>query len=142
AGRGGAGAAAEGDAPAEGDDAGGSGGGFGRGGGATPVPRKAGINHFQWDERYPAAKSFAGMIYWSGSTQGPVAVPGTYQVRLTANGRTLTEKFEVLKDPRLDNVTIADLAEQFTLAIEVQNKFTEANEMVILIREMKKQMDD
>ena len=71
-----------------------------------------------WDVRYPGAKTFQGMVLWSGSTQGPVAVPGTYQVRLTANGKTLTDKFVMEKDPRLDNVTIADLAEQFTLAHE------------------------
>ena len=123
------------------DDTGG--GGFGRGGATPPpVPRKAGLNHFQWDERYPAAKSFAGMIYWSGAQQGPTAVPGTYQVRLTANGKTLTDKFELRKDPRLDNVTIADLAEQFSLAMKVRDKTSEANDMVIEIRELKKQMDD
>ncbi|MBZ5621145.1 MAG: glycosyl hydrolase [Acidobacteriia bacterium] len=149
-GRGGrGGATAEGDAGAPaaegGDEAagtGGGGGGFGRGGGVAPVPRKAGLNHYQWDQRYPGAKSFAGMIYWSGSTQGPVAVPGTYQVRLTANGKTLTDRFELEKDPRLDNVTIADLAEQFTLAMQVRDKTSEANEMVIEVRELKKQMDD
>jgi len=71
-----------------------------------------------------------------------MAVPGTYQVRLTANGKTVTDKFEVEKDPRLDNVTVADLAEQFTLAMQVQDRFSEANEMVIVIRELKKQLDD
>jgi photosystem II stability/assembly factor-like uncharacterized protein len=134
AGRGGRGG--EGEADAE------EGGGGGRGGFTPPVPRKAGLNHFQWDLRYPGAKSFTGMILWGGSTQGPTAVPGAYQVRLTANGKTVTEKFEVLKDPRLDNVTVADLAQQFTLAMQVQDKFSEANEMVIVIRELKKQLDD
>jgi photosystem II stability/assembly factor-like uncharacterized protein len=138
AGRGGRGGAA-----AEGDAGGGDEEGFGgRGNFTPPVPRKAGINHFQWDLRYPGAKGFNGMILWGGSTQGPLAAPGTYQVRLTANGKTLTEKFVVEKDPRLDNVTVADLAEQFTLAMQVQDKFTEADEMVIVVRELKKQMDD
>ncbi len=138
-GRGGA-AAAEGEPAAEGGD---DGGGFGgRGAAPPPVPRKAGINHFQWDQRYPAAKSFEGMIYWSGAQQGPEAVPGTYQVRLSAAGKTLTDNFVIEKDPRLDNVTIADLAEQFSLAMQVRDKTSEANEMVILIRELKKQMDD
>ena len=116
-------------------------GGGGRGF-TPPVPRKAGLNHFQWDLRYPGAKGFTGMILWSGSTQGPVAVPGEYQVRLTANGKTATAPLEVRKDPRLDNVTVADLGEQFTLAMRVQDKFSEANEMVIVIRELKKQLDD
>jgi len=127
-----------------GDDPGaGGGGGGGRGGAVAPsVPRKAGINHFQWDGRYPGAKTFQGMVLWSGSTQGPAAVPGTYQVRLTANGKTLTDKFVIQKDPRLDNVTIADLAEQFALALKVRDRLTDADEMVILVRELKKQMDD
>jgi photosystem II stability/assembly factor-like uncharacterized protein len=139
AGRGGRGGAA-----AAGEEGGGDeeGGGFGGRGAPPPVPRKAGINRFTWDERYPGAKSFAGMIFWGASTQGPMAVPGTYQVRMTVNGKTLNEKFEVLKDPRLDSVTVADLAEQFSLAMQVRDKTTEANEMVILIRELKKQMDD
>jgi len=127
-----------------GDDPGaGGGGGGGRGGAVAPsVPRKAGINHFQWDGRYPGAKTFQGMVLWSGSTQGPAAVPGTYQGRLTANGKTLTDKFVIQKDPRLDNVTIADLAEQFALALKVRDRLTDADEMVILVRELKKQMDD
>jgi len=144
-GRGGGGAAPADDTatPAEGGDDPGAGGGFGgRGAASPPVPRKAGINHFQWDGRYPGAKTFQGMVLWSGSTTGPLAVPGTYQVRLTANGKTLTDKFEIRKDPRLDNVTIADLAEQFTLALKVRDRLTDADEMVILVRELKKQMDD
>jgi hypothetical protein len=92
--------------------------------------------------RYPGAKTFNGMIFWGGSTQGPLAVPGTYQVRLVANGKTLTQQFEVEKDPRIDSVTIADLTAQFTLAMKIRDEVTQANEMVILIRALKKQMDD
>jgi photosystem II stability/assembly factor-like uncharacterized protein len=117
-------------------------GGFGRGRGSAPPPDKAGLNRFSWDLRYPGAKTFTGMILWSGNTQGPVAVPGSYSVRLTANGQSLTEKFEVRKDPRLDSVTIADLAAQFDLALKVRDKTSEANEIVIQVRELKKQMDD
>jgi len=141
-GRGGRGAA-----PAAADDAAAApeddpGGGFGGRGAAPPVPRKAGINHFTWDGRYPGAKTFEGMVLWSGNTAGPLAVPGTYQARLTVNGKSYTEKFEIKKDPRIDSITVADLAEQFSLALKVRDRLTEADEMVILIRELKKQMDD
>jgi hypothetical protein len=81
------------------------------------------------------------MIFWGAQNQGPLAVPGSYQVRLTANGKAFTEKLEVQKDPRIDSVTLADLAEQFRLALQVRDMTTQANEMVILIREMKKQID-
>jgi len=48
----------------------------------------------------------------------------------------------VEKDPRLDSVTIADLTEQFTLAMKVRDALTQADEIVIQVRELKKQMDD
>jgi len=135
-GRGGRGAAAaeEGAAPEEG-------GGGGRRGAVAAPPDKAGLNRFTWDMRYPGAKTFEGMVLWSGNTQGPMAVPGTYQVRLTANGKTLTQSLVLQKDPRLDTVTIADLREQFSLANKINADVTQANEIVITIRELKRQMD-
>ncbi len=42
----------------------------------------------------------------------------------------------------IDTVTIADLREQFDLAAKVRDKVTEANEIVIVIRELKKQMEE
>jgi len=135
-GRGGRGAAAE-----EAGDEEGGGGGFGRGA-APPVPRKAGINSFAWDLRYPGAKGFEGMVLWGGGRGGPMAVPGPYTVRLSVNGQTLSERLNVEKDPRIDSVTIADLTEQFKLAMQVRDRATEANEMVIAIRELKKQVAD
>ena len=147
AGRGGRGTASpeEGFAPIEGsspDEGGGGGGGRGGRGANVPAPDKAGLNRFTWDQRYPGARTFQGMVFWGAGTQGPLAVPGAYQVRLTANGKTLTQQFEIEKDPRLDSVTLADLSEQFTLAIKIRDEVTLCNEMVILIRELKKQMDD
>ena len=131
-GRGGRGGAA-----AEDDE----GGGGGRGA-VRPPARKEGGNRFTWDLRYPGAKTFEGMIFWSAPTdQGPIAMPGKYQVRLTANGVTETRPLIVTKDPRL-TATDADLAEQFKLAIQVRDKTSEANEMVIRIREIKKNIAD
>jgi len=140
-GRGGRGAAAA-SAPADDAAAEDDGGGGGRGAGTLPVPRKAGINNFAWDLRYPGAKSFQGMILWGAGRGGPMAVPGPYTVKLTVNGQTLSERMTVEKDPRIDSVTVADLTEQFKLALQIRDKTTEANEMVIAIRELKKQMDD
>ena len=74
--------------------------------------------------------------------QGLTAAPGSYQVRLTASGVSETRPLMVSKDPRLTNVTNADLAEQFRLAMEVRDKTSEANEMVIRIREIKKNIGE
>ena len=108
-----------------------------------PVPRKAGLNRFVWDLRYPGATGFKGLIFWGARVDsGPFAVPGTYQIRLSANGQTMKQALVVTKDPRIDSVTVADLTEQFNLAMQVRDKVSAADEMVILIRELKKQMQD
>jgi photosystem II stability/assembly factor-like uncharacterized protein len=108
-----------------------------------PPSRKAGTNRFTWDLRYPGAKTFQGMILWSARAEaGPLAPPGNYRVRLNANGKSETQGLAVKKDPRLAGVTEDDLAKQFDLAMKVRDKTSEANEMVILIRDIKKQIKD
>jgi len=47
-----------------------------------------------------------------------------------------------VRDPREIHVTEADLQEQFKLASAVRDKTSEADEMVIRIRDLKKQIDD
>ena len=118
-------------------------GGGGRGGAARPPTRKTGGNRYSWDLRYPGATTFPGMILWGANAeQGPMAVPGEYQVRLTADGATQTAPLHVERDPREVTITQADLDEQFKLATAVRDKTSEADDMVIHIRDMKKQIDD
>jgi photosystem II stability/assembly factor-like uncharacterized protein len=107
---------------------------------AKPPTRKAGMNRFSWDLRYEGAHTFEGMILWSARVQsGPLAVPGEYKIRLTANGQTVTQPIKVKKDPRLTNVSQADLEEQFKVAMQVQDEVSDADDMVILIRKVKDQ---
>ena len=113
------------------------------GGGEPSRPSgKAGAHTFMWDLRYPGYVDFEGMIFWSGSNQGPVVLPDTYTVRLSANGDTQSRTFEVKLDPRNEAVTIAQLSAQLTLALAIRDKVTEANEAVIDIRAIKGEVDD
>jgi hypothetical protein len=105
------------------------------------VSVEAGMNRFVWSLRYPDASSFPGMIMWAGTTAGPRAAPGTYQVRLTVGDRELTETFEVVKDPRID-ATQADLQEQFDFLIRIRDRVSEANDAVARIRDIRGQIDD
>jgi hypothetical protein len=105
-----------------------------------PAPSMAaGLNTQVWDLRYAPATTFPGMILWGATTNGPLAVPGTYQARLTVDGRTFTRPITVRKNPLYTDVTLADLREQFDLAIEIRDKVSEANNAVIQIRDLKKQ---
>jgi hypothetical protein len=109
---------------------------------ARPVPRKAGVNRYSWDLRYEGAHVFEGMILWSARAEsGPLAVPGSYQVRVTANGESSTRPLKVEKDPRLTEITQADLQEQFDLAMKVRDDVSEADDMVVLIRKLKPKAD-
>jgi hypothetical protein len=104
---------------------------------------KAGLNKFVWDLRYPGATVFECMVIWGASPQlGPVAPPGRYRVRLTANGRTETQPFMIRRDPRLTEFTDADLQAQFALATRIRDLTSAANDAVIRIRTLERQLAD
>jgi hypothetical protein len=105
------------------------------------IPLKAGLNRFVWDLSWPAAGKFPGIVLWSGDPQGPTAVPGRYQVRLTAAGQTLTQPFELRKDPR-STATQEDLEAQFSFLLATRDKLTEVHDAVRRIREVRAQLGD
>ena len=111
------------------------------GGGPRRLPAEAGLNRFVWDLRYPDATRFPGLIMWAGSTTGPRAVPGTHQAKLTIDGKSMTQSFEVKKDPRLETTQV-DFAKQLDLLLKIRDKFSETSEAVLQIRDARKQIDD
>jgi hypothetical protein len=82
------------------------------------------------------------MILWGGGVQGPVAAPGAYTVRMTAEDRTQTQTLRVRRNPLYTGVTDADLQAQFDLAIRIRDKTSEANNAVIQIRRIKEEVRD
>jgi hypothetical protein len=106
-------------------------------------PVAAGLQRVTWDLRYPGATDFPGLIMWAASSRGPLAPPGTYQVKVTADGATATETFAIRREPTvLKDVTDQDLQQQFDLAIQVRDKASQANEAVLLARGIKAQIQD
>jgi uncharacterized protein (DUF2164 family) len=81
------------------------------------------------------------MILWAGSVTGPRVAPGRYQVRLTADGKTYTESFEVRKDPRL-TTTDADFVKQLELLLKIRDKLTETHNAIIGIRQARQQIEE
>src|SRR5260370_33763621 len=70
------------------------------------APNKQGLNMFAWNMKYPPARAFWGIN--NVGTDGPMALPGRYQVRVTVGGRSATQSFALKPDPR-PKVTPADL---------------------------------
>ena len=110
-------------------------------GGPARVAAEKGLNRFAWDFRYPDAVRFPGLIMWAGSVTGPRAVPGNYQVKLTVDGKTLSETFEIRKDPRIE-ASQQDLQRQFDLLTKINAKLSETHAAIIDIRDARKQIDD
>jgi hypothetical protein len=102
----------------------------------------AGVNTQIWDLRHAPATTFPGMILWGATTNGPYVVPGSYRVRLTVDGKTLTQPVTVRKHPLYTDVTLADLREQTDLALAIRDKVSEANQAVVNIRDLKRQTAD
>ena len=101
----------------------------------------AGLNRTTWDLTYAGPKTFPGMVLWGATTSGPAAAPGNYQVKLTVDGQTFTQPLVVRRHP-LRDATDADLKEQFDLAVQIRDKVSDANNAVILIRNVKEQVKE
>jgi len=107
------------------------------------VSFKKGLNRVSWDLRYEGSVVFPGMIMWAAAPQrGPVAPPGAYSVRVTADGRTQSRPFTIGVDPRLTDVTPAHLQEQFAFALQIRDRVSEANAAVVQVRSIRDQVKD
>ncbi len=112
---------------------------FSRGGSANSLPADAGLNRFVWDLRYEGATKVPHAPLWGGSTNGPTALPGKYQVRLTVLGKAYTAPLEITTDPRL-KLGQDDLARQFDLLLKIRDKVTETDDAIIQIRDLRDQI--
>ena len=73
--------------------------------------------------------------------RGPRVAPGMYQVRLTVDGKTMTENFEVKPDPRL-TTPAATMRNNSSLDLKIRDKVSETHNAIIQIRDVRKQVDD
>ena len=81
------------------------------------------------------------MVFWAARNRGPLALPGQYQVRLTADGQAVVQPAEIRLDPRVGTVAEADLQKRFELASQIRDKVVQANDAVLLIRGIRAQID-
>jgi hypothetical protein len=97
--------------------------------GAPRLPNAAGHNRFTWD--LTAAGPWETDARRSGRN-GPTIVPGTYRLTLTAGGVTETTPLIVREEPRMvrDNVTLADLREQWEHNVRARDLVSEVNRLV------------
>ena len=104
------------------------------------LPTEAGLNRFVWNMRSEVPASVPGAASWGGRPTGPLAVPGTYQIKLTAGGKSYTTTAEIQADPRL-HVTQAELEKQRELAMRIRDRVNAAHEAVNQMRSVRGQLD-
>ncbi|HVB55259.1 MAG TPA: hypothetical protein VNE63_02365 [Candidatus Acidoferrales bacterium] len=91
-----------------------------------PLSVRAGINRYVWDLRYspPAQLSTGPHPALGGAALGALALPGNYTVRLTVEGKTLTQPLVVKMDPEV-KTSEADLARQFDLVMQIRKRLND-----------------
>jgi hypothetical protein len=69
--------------------------------------------------------------------RGPRVVPGTYQLKLTVDGNTLTQSLKLTMDPRAQ-VTTAELNDQLRVGLDIFNQLRDARKAQAEIGAVKK----
>ncbi len=104
------------------------------------LPAEAGLNRFFWNLRYEDPVKVPGAFYESDiAPKGPMALPGAYQVRLTAGGQSQTAHLELREDPRI-HVSLADLEKQADLEKRIAQSLTSLHRTVNEIRDLRAQL--
>jgi photosystem II stability/assembly factor-like uncharacterized protein len=110
------------------------------------LPASPGMHRWIWDLRYPAPISprhdypiSAVPFDTPRHPVGPLALPGQYTVRLTANGHTATAPLVVKMDPRV-KTSAAGLEQQFSVANRLAALLSQSSESLMQARSATKQL--
>ncbi len=101
------------------------------------LPSAAGMHRWVWDLHYPTPEATRHEYPISaipGDTPrlplGPTALPGTYTVKLTADGKSYTASFAVKMDPRV-KTSAAALEKKFQFETRLASLLSETSQAVL-----------
>ena len=126
---------------------------------------RPGLNRVSWDFRYAPPRlvalrstpeenphiweepRFRGgnsrpVTHWGirPAETGPLALPGTYSVRLTVDGQTFTQPLKLLKDPK-SQAGDGDLKSSFDLQLKIRDDLTRTSDAVNKLEWLRKQLE-
>ena len=111
--------------------------------GGPRVPAAAGTNRFVWNMDYPNARQLPrdgfAAVEWENA-RAPLAVPGSYKVRLSVGGQDYERDCEIREDPRV-NVSQQDLQAQFDLMLKIRDEINTVTDTVNQIRKVREQVE-
>jgi photosystem II stability/assembly factor-like uncharacterized protein len=100
-------------------------------------------NPYIWEEPRFQGRDTRTITHWGITPQTgvPMAAPGKYQVRLTIDGKPLTQPFEVVKDPAI-STSLEDLTTSTDTQIRIRDNITTTSTMVNQMEIWRKQIED
>jgi photosystem II stability/assembly factor-like uncharacterized protein len=110
----------------------------------APLSKRTGMNRFVWDLRYERPKALRygysiAAAYGEDAImipEGPLVVPGIYQVKLTVDGRSYTAPLEVKLDPRVKIPQLA-LGQQLALEMKISETMNQSYSGVQQIKNLR-----
>ncbi len=106
---------------------------------AKTIPVAEGMNRFAWDLRCDDPVQTPGAFYSGEGPRGPKVLPGDYQLKFTAAGKSQTAPLHVAMDPRIQGAEAA-VQKQFELALQVRDRISQLHQAVNEIRDLKTQL--
>jgi photosystem II stability/assembly factor-like uncharacterized protein len=107
---------------------------------------EAGMQRFVWDLHYPPPEGgrrsypLAAIVHDTPSTpRGPWALPGEYTVKLTVDGRTVTQRLTLKMDPRVKTPP-EGLRQQYALAMRSYEGMKQVRATLGDIRKLREQV--
>ncbi|HKV23133.1 MAG TPA: hypothetical protein VJN93_00940 [Candidatus Acidoferrum sp.] len=125
---------------------------------------QAGINRVKWDLHYDSPRLVAlrtapsdnphiwieprfrdadsrPITHWGirGAEVGPIAAPGKYTVRLTADGKTFTQPLTILPDPRV-TTPVSGIEASVKTLLKIRDDISETSDTVNQIEWLRKQV--
>jgi len=105
------------------------------------LEKSAGMHRFIWNLAWGTELPDLGDEEEYSAPLGPRAAPGAYEVRLTADGKTLSQALHITMDPR-SMASPQDLAQQVKLGREIFTQVLSARRAVSAIRKVQTQLSD
>lgn len=103
------------------------------------LPKKAGLNKFVWNMRYPTVPGVPG-VYIEGSYAGHKAPPGRYTFTFTAGSRKTSTSAAILPNPRYQ-ITEAQYREYHAVMSAMERDITAMHEMVNQLHGRREQLE-
>jgi hypothetical protein len=104
------------------------------------LPKEAGVQVVYWDLGYKGAEMIPNAKVDAGDPfSGPMVPPGTYNVRLTLDGKSQTTTLKVLPDSRV-KLTDADYKTQLDFSLKVRDELTRLTRTVNQLHSIRQQL--